>query len=149
MKPSSSSFATREPLTVCPADHTTLRGDGWCATGQGYPLEWPCPFACPMCRGPLSWDGGCERCHGCTTGERVDWTFPGDRYDTHDDDGQPLGDGRHWVKIDGPRAVLPPDQAKEQAQLIARVLARMGPLDVRPDPDSRRARMGLPPKERN
>jgi hypothetical protein len=44
-----------------------------------------CPFVCPLCRGPLDWQGGCARCHGCTTGNKPDWTFPGDRYEPDPD----------------------------------------------------------------
>lgn len=107
---------------------TPLQSDGFCYQGNGYPylrrqrvqlvdqawevrtLVFPCPFACPVCRHPLEWDGRCEACHGCTTADRADWTFPGDRYDRWDDAGRSVGDASHWVRTDGPRPALTRDQ---------------------------------------
>jgi hypothetical protein len=38
------------------------------------------------------------RCHGCTTGRREDWSYPGDRYEL---------EKQHWVKVGGPsRAIV-------------------------------------------
>src|SRR3990167_3530598 len=66
--------------TVCDCG-AVLLGSGICSVTGGYPATSACPFACPICRGGLGWDGGCERCRGCTTGRREDWTFPGDCYE--------------------------------------------------------------------
>jgi hypothetical protein len=125
---------------LCPADHAVLERDGFCPTGRGYPLGMPCPFACPICRGMLDWSGGCESCHGTSTSGRESWTFPGDRYDCYDDNGQPIGDGRHWVKTDGPRAACRPEENLMHAQEIQRILGKSA-LVAPPDwPKRRRSR---------
>ena len=69
------------PARRCPIDGTDLRADGLCAFGQGYPITMACPIACPFCRHALTWEGRCFSCHGCTSGQREDWTIPGDRYE--------------------------------------------------------------------
>jgi len=80
---------------VCQYDKATLQADGFCPRGEGYVLTLACPFSCPICRRPLAWDGGCEACKGCVTGQREDWTFPGDRYEI---------EAGHWrLKAKGPR----------------------------------------------
>ena len=79
----------------------SLLASGLCSATGGYPATSSCPLACPICRGPLAWDGGCERCHGCTTGRREDWAFPGDRYEL---------DKGHWQRVDGPRKACTPEQ---------------------------------------
>lgn len=140
----------RDPL-CCPHDGATLTAERFCARGRGYPyltyqavvledgdaavrlLATPCPFVCPLCRKPLAWDGRCDHCHGCTTGRRDDWTFPGDRYDLFDDKGEPLADrsesgGQHWIKTQGPRAAVSPTENAENMRMLRRVLARI------PDP---------------
>ena len=76
----------------CPADGGRLQADGWCETGQGYFEHMSCPFPCPICRQPLSWNGGCDTCKGCTSGNREDWTFPGERYEF---------EGAHWRRVAG------------------------------------------------
>ena len=76
----------------CLYDGTQLDERGWCLAGNGYPDYLRCPFVCPHCREPLRWSGAC---YHCTPVVRA---YPGVRLDTHDDDGQPLGDGQHWVK---------------------------------------------------
>lgn len=82
-----------EPTTHrCFYDGTQLDERGWCLAGNGYPDYLRCPFVCPHCREPLRWSGAC---YHCTPVVRA---YPGVRHDTHDDDGQPLGDGQHWVK---------------------------------------------------
>jgi hypothetical protein len=91
---------------------------GICSATGGYPATASCPLACPICRGLLSWDGGCERCHGCATGRRTDWTFPGDRYEL---------DTGHWQRVDGPRAACTPEQ---NAAGFAAVGAILGPRAV-------------------
>lgn len=119
--------AAHEPQmrTFCPYDGGHLGDFGMCEKGKGFPLGTMCPFSCPLCRHPLEWDGRCEQCHGSyTTGDRAQWTFPGDRYDLYDDQGQPIGDGRHWVKTDGPRKACTPDENKVAALHIRRILAR-------------------------
>ena len=96
--------AQRKPLTHCPYhDGVALGPDGYCPVATGYPLGVLRQDACPYCRATLEWDGGCLRCHGCGTGERRDWTFPGERYDRFDDHGRPLGDGQHWILTDATR----------------------------------------------
>jgi hypothetical protein len=86
--------------TLCDCGALLLASGLGSATG-GYPGTTACPLACPLCRGLLSWDGGCERCHGCTSGRREDWTFPGDRYEL---------DTAHWQRVDGPRRACTPEQ---------------------------------------
>ena len=55
------------------------------------------PYVCPLCRHPLTWEGGCESCHGTSTGRREEWTFPGDRYEL---------EAGHFVKVAGPRRAM-------------------------------------------
>lgn len=99
---------------ICPADGARLQADGWCPQGNGYLAHMACPFACPICRQLLSWDGGCEHCHGCTTGEREDWTFPGDRYEL---------DAGHWQKIlAGPRRACTREENAAGARTLAAIL---------------------------
>jgi len=89
----------------CALDGTTLER-GFCHAGGGYPVTSACPFACPLCGQRLGWDGGCEACHGCTTGRREDWTFPGHRFEL---------DAGHYVRDDslppGRRACTPAQNA--------------------------------------
>lgn len=80
------------PMAACPIDDARLQADGWCPTGNGYVVYKTCPFACPHCRRPLSWDGGCPSCYGAPSGRREDWSFPGHRYEL---------EGGHWVRIAG------------------------------------------------
>lgn len=68
-------------LLFCLSHGVELRSNGWCSVGNAYATNAACPFSCPICRAPLDWVGGCARCHGCTTGDRRDWTFPGARYE--------------------------------------------------------------------
>lgn len=104
---------------------SALTPEGVCVASGGYPnrtglLVWANEerkarvprFACPICRGSLDWAGGCERCHGCTTGRREDWTFPGPRYE--------LEKG-HWQKVaeGGRKACTPAENAKHMAELWA------------------------------
>lgn len=77
--------ASSTERVLCIAHGVELRHDGWCRLGQAYATNAACPFVCPICRGPLDWTGGCVKSHGCTTGNRNDWTFPGDRYERDDD----------------------------------------------------------------
>jgi len=84
--------------------------------------------ACPHCRGPLDWDGGCNRCHGCTTGRKEDWTFPGDKYE--------LQKG-HWQRVEGPRRACTPE---ENAAGFAKLYDVLG-VHLWP---SRATRLGLP-----
>lgn len=112
-KPGSPAKASRTSCD-CGAGLTT---QGLCERFGGYPATSTCPFTCPICRGPLDWSGGCERCHGCTSGRREDWTFPGDRY--------ALEKG-HWQRVDGPRRACTREQ---NAKGMAEVRAILG-LDV-------------------
>lgn len=123
----------------CPADGATLGPDGFCPRGRGYPLGRVCHFACPICRGMLDWSGGCEQCHGSYAGGRESWTFPGDRYDCYDDNGKPIGDGRHWVKTDGPRKACTPAENMMHAREIQRILAKSA-LAAQSDRPKRRLR---------
>jgi len=46
----------------------------------------------------------------------------------YDDDGKPIGDGQHWVRTDGPRLAITPEQ-EQQARALVRQLAA-GVLEV-------------------
>lgn len=101
-------------LGFCSADQAETRPDGWCPRGNGYAMtvrdgsgklrEVRCPFACPVCRGPLGWEGACRRCHGSATEQNpATWTYPGDTYE--------LTEGRHWrLTARGPQPVASPEQ---------------------------------------
>jgi hypothetical protein len=104
----------RPPVAVCPFDGARLRADGWCEQGDGFPMQYPCPFVCDVCRSALTWAGTCHHC---------DRYAPGDRYEY--DDKHP-----HWRLVEkGPFEILPPAQqaqmAADFAQTIARLTARM------------------------
>ena len=84
----------------CWYDGGRLDAQGVCDQGQGFPLGAPCPFVCPLCRHHLEWSGVCFGCPGSETpSDRAPWSFPGARYETHDEDGKPVGDGQHRVKM--------------------------------------------------
>lgn len=124
--PFSTAPAPTGALTTCPFHPgQRLEPDGFCPPGQGYPLGVLRQESCPYCRGALEWDGGCLRCHGCGTGERGDWSFPGARYDRYDDHGQPIGDGQHWVLTDPTRdrPVSSRSDADTRLAAIQRILA--------------------------
>lgn len=110
---------------------------GWCPEGKGYALAYRvwviddagskteqsrevlCPFACPICYAPLSWDGGCDRCHGSRTSQdRETWTFPGARYE--------LARDRHyrWVAA-GPRPVARESEVSAIIAGMKRDLAKL------------------------
>lgn len=96
---------------ICWADGGRRREDGFCEVGQGYPVGMVCPFACPVCRQRLAWDGGCPACHGSATGDREGWTFPGDRYET---------ERSHWVfEAKGPRPAVAPGRVHEFVASLA------------------------------
>jgi hypothetical protein len=111
---------------LCPLDGAILGDLGYCHKGQGYPFTIPCPFVCPLCRGALDWTGGCGACHGTNTGERSRWSFPGDGYYTHDPEGRRIGDGKHYVKQQGPRPAAEKAVNSESANMIARILGNWG-----------------------
>lgn len=115
-------LAARARAGRCPYDGTWRESSGFCKRGGGYPQGTPCPFACPVCRKPLDWSGGCIACHGITTGAREDWTYPGDGYYTHAVDGTPIGDGQHWVKRQGPRRACDREENRDGARAIAKIL---------------------------
>lgn len=116
---------TRVKSGRCPHDQAPLAGDGYCQRGQGYPLTVACPFACPYCRQPLEWSGACLHCHGSATPLlRDSWSYPGDRWETHDPDDRPIGDGQHWQRVaTGPRPVYRP--SPEESAILQRVLTRL------------------------
>jgi hypothetical protein len=104
---------------LCLVHRVELRGDGWCPIGDAYATNAPCPFVCPICRGPLNWTGGCNACHGCTTGDRADWTFPGDRYER---DKKNPG---HYVQVlKAGRAACTPRENIAAMQIVQAVLAK-------------------------
>lgn len=113
-------------MVPCPFDGTQLDpGTGFCLSGNGYPEGVPCPFVCPICRHRLEWSGACYGCHGSETpSDRATWSFPGARYETHDEDAKPIGDGQHRVKIAEPgrRACTPAENAAGFAE-VRRLLA--------------------------
>lgn len=141
-----------KPVRMIPArEHcdcgAALYASGLCAEAGGYPataaLTWwqdyehALPqvyrFTCPHCRGPLDWSGGCERCHGCTTGRRDDWAFPGDRYE--------LEKG-HWQCVaSGPRPACPPAANAAGLAEVRALLATMPALTDRPQTLSQRLGM--------
>ena len=118
--------AAREPLLVCPWDGSVLKSaGGLCPKGGGYPFGMDCPFACPVCRAPLSWTGGCNACHGARTGRREDWVMPGDRYDLYDDEGRPLHDGHHWILVQrGPIRACSPDDNVDALAAVRRIMKK-------------------------
>jgi hypothetical protein len=94
--------APTSPVRRCRFDGGELDALGFCLKGSGFPWPMPCPFVCPHCRGPLSWNGACDRCRGSDTPEDRDtWTFTGDYY-------EPVGDptdpsyGHHVRRYKGP-----------------------------------------------
>ena len=99
----------------------------WCPVEERYSTLAACPFVCPLCRHPLDWAGECNACHGSTTGERDSWTFPGDRYDRFDDQGEPLGDGLHWYLTKaGPRRAVSAATNVANMQLLRELIAKIG-----------------------
>jgi len=108
---------TGESASVCLCGET-LTGSGRCPNTGLYSRAISCPFVCPICRGPLDWVGGCERCHGSVdSGDRDTWTFPGDRYEHQ---------ACSWVRIDGPRKACTRAENLEAITMVLRVLERMG-----------------------
>ena len=126
--PAASTVPTHCPYHEPPVELERRQFGLWCPAGQGYPLFIRREEACPMCRRPLEWDGGCFACHGTETGQRADWVFPGQRYDHHEEDGTPIGDGQHWVKVMGPpgRPALTKEDYQSGLAAIQRVFAQRG-----------------------
>src|SRR5882724_1007382 len=91
---------TRQKRCDCGA---SVLASGLCSETGCYPASMlACPLACPVCRGPLEWDGGCHRCYGALdTRRRVEWCFPGDRFEVQ---------GLHRLKIEGPRRCCAPEE---------------------------------------
>ncbi len=114
----------------CWYDGTALDAQGFCSRGGGFPFGLSYPWSCPICRRTLEWDGACLSCHGSTTpADRRTWSFPGDRYERWDDQGRPIGDGQHWVKVlVAPRAACTPEVNQAESAMLARVL---GAFDAR------------------
>jgi len=106
--------AARGTVSICPADNALVK-NGVCSRTGEFPMTERCPFACPICRKPLEWSGACHRCHGTTSGQREDWSFPGDRYEL---------EGGHWVKTaDGPRRACTRGENQAGAREVLRVLS--------------------------
>lgn len=85
---------------VCWYDGGRLDAQGYCSTGEGFPVGVLCPFFCPICQHRLQWSGACHACHGSSTAsDHTTWTFPGARHETHDVTGTPIGDGQHYVEM--------------------------------------------------
>ena len=116
----------------CWFDGGRLDAQGFCSEGQGFPIGIRCPFVCPRCRQCLEWSGACSSCYGSVTpADRATWTCPGARYETHDDDGNPIGDGQHWVKVAEPgRRVCTPEENRMGFVAIRRALVGT-PVEVR------------------
>lgn len=82
-------------------------------SGEHY-LTVACPFVCPSCRSKLTWEGACFTCHGTTTGNREDWTMPGDYYER---------EGVHWVLAEkGPRPACGAAEYRERFREVMAVL---------------------------
>ena len=106
----------------CWYDGGRLDAQGYCPQREGFPVGVRCSFFCPLCRQRLEWSGACSHCQGTNT-RLEDWTFPGDRYETHDEFGKPIGDGQHWVLIaKGLRPACSPQTNAQEAKMLARVL---------------------------
>jgi hypothetical protein len=84
--------------TTCPYDGAPLLASGICSETGGYPYGTRCPFACPLCRRPLAWDGQCRACRGQRHPSDPPMA-PGDQWEQYDDEGRPLGDGHHWILV--------------------------------------------------
>lgn len=131
----------RQPRSVCSVDGGRLNHDGFCHTAGGYVIDCSCPSVCPECRQRLDWSGFCRSCTPILR------RLLGDRYDTHDDLGRPIGDGQHWVRtLTGPRPLCL--SAENQAGLarIREILAA-APLLKSPTtkpPGGRQAHPRLP-----
>ena len=108
----------------CPVDGGALEASGWCERGRGYPAGMACPFACPLCRHALTWDGRCFACYGTPTGERGEWTIPGDRYE--------LAAG-HWRKVEGPQPCLSQAENRERVQALVRALIERMAMAMAPE----------------
>lgn len=103
----------------CPFDGDGLHANGWCPTGNGYPItRKTCPDVCDRCRSPLSWTGTCMSCDAYAPGHRYDYEPPGTPH------------GGHWRIVEkGPFVILPPHEqaakAREFSALVARLEAKM------------------------
>lgn len=116
-KVGSAAVAGTDYTYLCPHDgaalSTTKGRQGYCETGDGFPLMrwfwhpearqgkgaweaqgWKCPFVCPHCTSDLEWDGCCLAC-----GPRAG--APGDRYKRQ---------RNHLVYERGPEAPMTQDQ---------------------------------------
>lgn len=117
----------------CELDGGPLDARGYCSVANGFVAAAPCPFACPFCRHALTWEGKCFACFGCSSGQREDWTVPGDRYEL---------DKGHWYLVEkGPRAVCPYEQHVEALRIAQAVY--QGALTVSQGHDMLEL-MGLP-----
>jgi hypothetical protein len=113
-----------ERMVFCEVDGGLLDHRGFCNKANAYVLSAPCPFVCPLCRHPLTWQGRCLACFGTNTGERDSWTIPGDRYEPR---------AGHWVLIEhgrGQRVISYEDNA-EALKVLTKVLdGELSPADA-------------------
>lgn len=116
----------------CWFDHCQLDDQGWCLRGNGYPVGIVQPTVCPYCRQRLEWLGACFGCYGSETPtDRLTWTFPGARYETHDDNGRPIGDGCHLVKTaEAFRRVCTPAEMKTGFDAVQNILAKAPVMEI-------------------
>lgn len=101
----------------CPFDGADLHANGYCPTGDGYPITLKhSPDVCPQCGAPLAWSGDC---YGCRLPDK-----PGPLYD-HSPDG-------HWrVVTPNAQQIAPPGVAHDALRQITAILARFSKASTR------------------
>jgi hypothetical protein len=94
--------APTRPTQTCPLDGSTLHTNGFCPTGNGFPITTPhCPDVCPACRRHLRWDGDCDAC-------RPPDYKPGHCY-TYEPYSRTNASSAHWhIAIRGPQPIATP-----------------------------------------
>lgn len=99
---------------VCGVDGTPLMANGFCPKAEGFPVTRSCPFACPRCRGRLSWAGTCLRCPAAAGA-------PGDRYELR---------AGHWVLVlRGPQRLCTREENRQAVAVARGVLQRRRTVD--------------------